>query len=152
MDAKPTPGAFWTEAYTVGDEAIDAQHKHIFALIKVLERADTSGDGARTADLVLAYLSRYLSNHFVEEERLMAEASYPHLDSHRKQHQACGQKLAELMATVEATPTPTHTYIGFVREWFHEHLLGSDQQYALWLHKTEAELSSKQQVEQEVCA
>ena len=152
MDSKPTPGTFWMEVYTVGDETVDAQHKQIFDLIKVLERADSSGDGAGTADLVLAYLSRYLSNHFVEEELRMADSNYPYLEPHRKQHIACSHELAELLTSVESKPLRTQEYVGFIRQWFHEHLLGSDQQYALWLHDhSEAKLALAQPLEQEVC-
>ena len=148
MDAMPTPGAFWLEVYTVGNERIDAQHKQIFALIKVLEAANTSGDGARTADVVLAYLSRFLSNHFLDEERCMAESAYPFLNQHRKQHEDCAQKLAELLATIESPAMPTDDYVRFIRHWFHEHLLGSDQQFALWLHQHEKQAVAPE----EVCA
>jgi hemerythrin len=156
MHAMPTPGAFWLEVYTVGNETIDAQHKQIFGLIKVLETAGTSGDGARTADLVFRYLSRVLANHFVDEERFMAETAYPNLEQHRQQHEACSRRLSELLATVESTSIPTDSYVGFIRQWFHEHLVGSDQDFALWLQKSDEGKSSHQTEQnpahEEVCA
>jgi hemerythrin len=130
----PSPQHFATTEFTVGDKLIDDQHDHIFKLLNALQFADSSGDGARTADLLLEHLHSYLTRHFAREERFMAERRYPKLHSHKRQHKECIQRLSDFLALVNAKVMHAADCAPFAREWLHNHLLGSDRQFARWSH------------------
>ena len=125
--------SFATTEYTVGDKLIDDQHDHIFRLVNALECAGSAGVGARTADLLLVHLSAYLQSHFRCEERLMAERGYPKLRTHARQHAECSQRLADLLVLVNSNVMDPADCAPFVRDWLHNHLLGSDCHFAQWL-------------------
>ena len=125
--------SFATAEYTVGNKPLDDQHDHIFRLLTALECAGSSGEGALTADLLLTHLTAYMKRHFRCEERLMAERGYPKVRGHARQHAECSQRLADLLALVNSNAVDATDCAPFVREWMHNHLLGSDRQFARWL-------------------
>jgi hemerythrin-like metal-binding protein len=124
--------AFWKDEYSVGNEEIDKQHQHILALVNALEIAGTSGEGAGTADLVLSHLLRYLSQHFAAEEELLASTGYPGLETHQREHAECTSKVESMVRAVASSEMTASECVPFFCDWLHEHLLGSDLQYAAW--------------------
>jgi hemerythrin len=119
--------------FTVGDKLIDDQHDHIFRVLNALQSADSSGDGARTADALLDHLHSYLTRHFAREERFMEERGYPKARSHTRQHRECLQRLTQFVTLVNANVMHAADCAPFAREWLNTHLLGSDRQFARWL-------------------
>jgi hemerythrin len=127
------PIVYWSNEYSIGNEEIDHQHEHIINLVNALEIADTSGDGAATADLVLTHLLRYMAKHFAEEEQLMKDVGYPGLEEHQRQHGACSCKLAQFVSQVASGEMNAAECVPFIRQWLHTHMLESDQRYAAWV-------------------
>ena len=133
MVSAPIPVVFWKDEYTIDDKQIDQQHEHIVALTNALEIAAASGEGAGTADLVLAHLVRFLATHFDTEERAMEAAAYPDLAEHRQQHAQFSRRLAQLVRSVESGELNVVDCVPVIRDWLHCHLLGSDQRFAFWV-------------------
>jgi hemerythrin-like metal-binding protein len=114
--------------------------------------AGTSGEGAANADLLLAHLLRFLAAHFGDEERLMKAMEYPELAVHQQEHEKCSGKLAELVSAVTSGELGAADCAPFIRDWLHNHLLGSDQRYAAWLVvKPEAVSLWVRQMERQAC-
>jgi hemerythrin len=79
-------------------DGILAQHAYVAKLVGALREAQT--EGARPTDL-MARLEQVLESvraHFQSEEEEMEHYGYPHLDSHRQQHETFMRRLIVLRA------------------------------------------------------
>lgn len=63
----------WKVDYEVGVDAIDNQHKQLFAMLDNLTKPDAE---VRMLDLLLA-LGKYIEEHFAFAEDLMRKHAYP---------------------------------------------------------------------------
>ena len=131
-----TPKRFGETQYSLGNKEIDDQHHHILCLLNSLDLAHHSGEGAAHSDLLLNHLCAYLDRHFNHEERLMAEHGYPKRKQHQQQHSECREKLRKMIVVVNGTGTRALDCATFIHEWMHNHLLGSDREFAMWLQHT----------------
>ena len=129
----------WKDAYSVGNEVLDNQHKQLIELINKL------GSDADLAE-VLEGLRRYGETHFQTEEGLLAAAGYPDLAEHQKFHDAFRAWLDGVMEAYQpsgddvAVRRDIHHYLCV---WLANHLLVQDQAFASWVAET-AELSADQ--------
>ncbi len=120
----------WKDAYSVGVAEIDRQHKKLIDMINKLHQAMSQGKGKQVVEPVLADLVNYCATHFKAEEKLMADAGYPELDSHREKHQKMTQKVLALQADVKAgKATITMEVMRFLEQWLDKHILGTDKKY-----------------------
>lgn len=76
----------WTEDLSTGVAEIDGQHKELFTRINGLLDACREGKGRHEVEKVMKFLEDYVVRHFSEEEKYMAEFSYPAYGSHKAQH------------------------------------------------------------------
>jgi len=119
----------WTDAYSVGNEVLDNQHRELIGLVNKL---DSDADLAE----VLDGLRGYCETHFRTEEDLLTAAGYPGLAEHRKMHDAFRTWLGGLIAAHKSggdaavARRDIHHYLGV---WLGNHLLVQDQAYAPWL-------------------
>ena len=119
----------WKDAYSVGNEVLDSQHKELIELVN-----EVNGD----ADLaeVLEGLRHYREVHFRTEEDLLQAADYPDLEEHRKFHDAFRSWLDGVMAAHrtghddDAVRWNVHHYLCV---WLANHLLVHDKAFAPWL-------------------
>jgi hemerythrin len=132
MELSESQVVAWADEYSVGNQQIDDQHKHIITLVNAVEIAVSSGAGAATMDVVFGHLARYLADHFAAEERLMARVSYFDAANHRQQHADCTRNSTEIITRIRTGETDPFECAPFVRHWLHTHLLGSDQAFARW--------------------
>lgn len=88
----------WTEAYSVGVEAIDRDHRLLVELINQLHDAQET---AQTRDLIASVLNvllEYVERHFAAEEALMVRGGYPEIEQHRHEHRRLAMHLREMQA------------------------------------------------------
>lgn len=76
----------WTQAMSVGEAHIDAQHQALFEAAGTLLRALREGQPETALQEALAFLRRYTLRHFVTEEALLEDAGYAGLAGHRAAH------------------------------------------------------------------
>jgi hemerythrin len=120
----------WKPEYSVGNEAIDGDHRGLFALVRELEDADMS-DGL--LDTILARLEDYAEGHFAREEAYMQKVGYPNFNEHVKEHKA----FVEWLETVQITyrrAAESPFVVGdmvndYLERWLVEHILEEDMQY-----------------------
>ncbi len=120
----------WKPEYSVGNDAIDNDHKGLFALVSELGEADISGG---FLDDILQRLEDYAEGHFAREEALMRKIGYPEYDAHVHEHSA----FVEWLETVQKTyrrAAESPFLIGdvvndFLKEWLVEHILEEDMKY-----------------------
>src|SRR5271166_3566007 len=78
----------WHEDYSVKIPQFDAQHRHLFFLLNVLNDAMNTGKGNEILEQILEELVQYTSHHFHAEEELMVKKRFPGLAAHMKEHDA----------------------------------------------------------------
>ena len=119
----------WKDAYSVGNEVLDSQHKALIELVNELT------EDADLAD-VLAGLRRYGDEHFRTEETLLEAAGYPDIEEHRTYHLAFRTWLA---GVIEAHRSGGDDAIArrdihhYLCVWLANHLLVHDKAFEPWL-------------------
>lgn len=78
----------WTSSFETGVEKIDAQHQTLFEMLNKFEADIREGKGERAFRASLVFLTGYVKNHFVYEEKCMLERHCPfaerNLNAHRQ--------------------------------------------------------------------
>lgn len=87
----------WTDELSVGDQRIDAQHRSIFELAGAVE-ADLAEGRFEDLKRILAFLRRYVMQHFTAEEALLERAGYPQRERHRELHRELSGQVVEAEA------------------------------------------------------
>jgi hemerythrin len=130
----------WTKTLSVGVEALDRQHQHLIALLNRLRDVIHGPDEIAVVGNVLEELVSYVGYHFAEEERLMAEAGYPHFELHRNSHAEIAKTVGDMLRTYQADPSSLaagelHEYL---TDWVILHIGNEDIRYRAWLEKVAA--------------
>jgi len=88
----------WHADYSVGNDVVDGQHKHLLELAGLLRHALTTGQAPAVVEDALRALSRYVAEHFTEEEALLEALGSSVFEVHRRQHRRLEAELEELLA------------------------------------------------------
>ena len=124
----------WKDAYSVGIESIDQQHKKLINLINMLQTSVDYSTGEEFERECLAAVVDYTKTHFVYEEGLMSKYGYPDFEAHKAQHQKMIDKISDLMAAYEEHPeSAMKDVLGFLKQWLIRHINGTDKQYSEFL-------------------
>ena len=126
----------WNPRWKIGVAAIDAQHEALFDRFDAFIETASAGARITASNEALAFLSRYVDEHFGDEERAMAEAAYPGLEEQRELHRTFVQELAGLSARFrEGGPTPTFLLdlANLFECWLTLHITRVDQRFAEFL-------------------
>lgn len=94
-DLSPIP---WVEALSVGDAAIDAEHRFFIDLVNRFSSMVAQDASKIGINALLHRLIEHSREHFKNEEAILAAAGYPELDGHRRAHAAL---LRDLDAVVQ---------------------------------------------------
>jgi hemerythrin len=79
-------------------------------------------------------LCDYAVTHFSTEQRYMLAANYPKLPQHRQEHEAFVARVLELGQNFDpGHPKVVEETLNFVKEWYLDHIIKSDQDYAPFL-------------------
>jgi len=127
----------WTPALSVGNDAIDAQHKELFRRADDLLAAILDGKPERVGT-VLGYLHVYAVEHFGLEEAWMREQRFKGYTRHKAEHD---RFVADLVALAEEHETSRGNGFmaarvnGWLAEWLVQHVSGTDAEMAVFLAK-----------------
>ena len=83
---KQEHGIKWEQAYELGEERIDSQHRKLFALLDMLIAACEDGSAVEKAHEALDFLVDYTVQHFNDEEVLQLQYGYPDYEIHKQMH------------------------------------------------------------------
>lgn len=124
----------WKEAYSLGIEQIDDQHKQLVEVLNKLYNAMSKGQTKEIIGQVIDDLRRYTISHFSYEENLMRKHGYPELNSHIKIHKAFVDKIDEFKTRLLVKDmTLTLDIVGFLKDWLVNHIMGTDKKYSPFL-------------------
>ncbi len=124
------------EDIAVGHAEIDADHRHLIALLNRLHEAVLAGRNDAEILAILTELAGFSTRHFGREEQLMAEFGYPGHDIHRWAHESFIHELSEIIRAFEAGEQgiDEDTRVTLKR-WVLDHVGGLDRDLALFLRR-----------------
>ena len=127
----------WDNAFSVGFEPIDTQHKALVAMINDL--FESCNQGTEASDKAFLQTIKkaidYARNHFSDEVKYMIQADFPNLNEHRKQHDDFMATVIKSMQEFERGNTSHIELAKFLKNWLLNHIAVSDKQYAPYLAK-----------------
>ncbi len=127
----------WTEELSVGDEAIDVQHKTLLHNVNKLSSAISDSRGEAAVNDVIDFLEDYIKEHFSYEEDYMLAYEYPAYREHKAMHDTFIEKYKEFKLRIaESNPSPELVLEvqEFVGNWFLTHISIEDQKYEEYIN------------------
>ncbi|MBI5901252.1 MAG: hemerythrin family protein [Rhodocyclales bacterium] len=130
----------WRDAFSIGYKQIDLDHRHLLDLINVVEAALTSEHALSKLLNAIDDLMEYTRRHFTFEERLMADAVYPHFERHKAGHLELIEQLKQAAAPIKvlaageaqmtsAVPEAARdALVALLRHWLVDHIIKEDMQ------------------------
>ncbi len=127
----------WTEELSVGDEAIDVQHKTLLHNVNKLSSAISDSRGEAAVNDMIDFLEDYIKEHFSYEEDYMLAYEYPRYGEHKAMHDTFIEKYKEFKLRIaESNPSPELVLEvqEFVGNWFLTHISIEDQKYEEYIN------------------
>lgn len=130
--AKCTPAfVVWKSAFALEIPTVDAEHRRFLEMMNELYDAMTRGDSDGQLRATRANLEAYAAFHFAGEDELLGAVEFPGRAGHRKQHAWFTEQLKALQMDRSDASRATLT---FMKDWFVQHILGADREYAAWIN------------------
>jgi hemerythrin len=121
----------WKDAYAVGNELIDSQHKELFRmsddLVETIRRQGP--DSAAACAQAVAFLKDYVVKHFADEEALQASLGYAGREAHKVLHRNFVSTVLEYEKTLSESrysPAAMQQFGGTLIGWLIYHVVGED--------------------------
>ncbi|MCC7198383.1 MAG: bacteriohemerythrin [Gammaproteobacteria bacterium] len=121
----------WLEGYESGNATIDAEHRELFRLANALMDATLAAERAPAAcGAALDALLEHVGHHFADEEALLEEAQYDHLEGHRRAHAGLVRRALELKRLLHAGRASLGVVVEYlVQEVVAHHLMVVDRAF-----------------------
>ncbi len=123
----------WKPEYSVGDPAVDHEHRELIDLVNTAVADIIEGRPEADVDRCLGDLYRAVSAHFALEEKQMRRAGYGEYPPHKADHEQLLDTLRDIMD--EARPGDAEAagrMTAALEVWFTDHFRTHDAR----LHKT----------------
>lgn len=128
----------WSDAYSVGGEAMDRQHRQLLHICgEAAHCLDQPGHGDITE--VLTQLRQYAAEHFRAEERMLEEREYPLLAEQESEHRAYLTQLSDLLMAASLHALNSDDVFRFALNWWQAHILQEDMAYRNYFALTQDE-------------
>jgi hemerythrin len=124
----------WTPALSVGDPAIDAQHRELFRLSEQVIACAATGDGCVAEAIEL--LHEYAAAHFAHEEDRMRESEYPGFLRHKAEHDRFVEDLLELADAHDRGGLEARGMVrlcAWLTQWMIRHIVVTDTEMGRFL-------------------
>jgi hemerythrin len=115
----------WDQSLATGNNVIDWQHQELFRRMEKLVTAANNGEGKDVLAEAIAFLEKYVIQHFDAEEQIQIVNSYPGYDSHKRQHHEFRNNITELKNEFEtegANAAVLVKSIATIGNWIHDHV------------------------------
>jgi len=124
----------WKQEYSVGVATLNQQHQHLFELVDQLQEFMTTGQSDAVITTTLRELMACTRQHFLAEEALMTECSFPGLDAHRIEHKKINRAVLKFIRDFEAGEKRFRVQLlDFMIDWLTTHILTTDMLYSQFL-------------------
>lgn len=117
----------WKPEYSVGDPAIDHEHRELIDLVNAAAAAIFDGRPQLDVERAFGDLLRAISAHFALEEEQMRQAGYDQTFAHKADHERLLDDLREIMDAAPDGQVATAGRVSEVLEaWFADHFRTHD--------------------------
>lgn len=126
----------WNDAFKVGHEIIDREHKEIMDNFARLYKLMREGRGHEYYSDLLFFLKEYINNHFDHEEHLLQEIGYDKIVGHKALHKRFTDKVKEIIDTHQAESVGDMELIQinlFIKKWLVHHILIEDRKIGIFM-------------------
>ncbi len=121
------PPIAWRPEFSVGDPAVDHEHRELVDLVNNAAGAILEGRPDADVDRSLGDLYRAISAHFAHEEKQMTRARYDQLAPHKTDHERLLDSLRDIMDGDLSGKAATAARLTEVLEaWFTDHFRTHD--------------------------
>ena len=136
----------WDQRFVTGLQTVDLQHRHLVDLVNKVGDflLESSGDEV-ALHAVFGELATYATEHFAEEERLMAELQVDarHCAEHTQHHRDFVTQLVSMWERRAQSSDPAAMLHGYLASWLTVHILGEDQTMAHQMESIRQGLSAQ---------
>ena len=117
----------WKNEFSVGNASVDHEHRELIALINELHASVSRGSEQALVVETLGEIYAQVAAHFALEEKIMRDANYDHFASHKADHEALLDTLADVMDAIENEGRYDERSLSAKMEhWFSEHFRTHD--------------------------
>jgi hemerythrin len=125
---RPEHGGFvveWREGFKIGVAQVDAEHRHLFTLVKSLS--------AYNVDDTLGELLDYVVTHFTHEQELMESSGFPDFRQHLALHEQFSSQVADFLSGSSGwSEERIQELRRFLNKWLVGHILTHDLRFGRW--------------------
>ena len=115
----------WRQGFKVNIEQVDAEHQHLFMLVKALN--------LNSVEQTVEELLDYVVVHFSNEQALMEESGYPAFEQHLKLHEEFAGHVADFLASGDDwTEERIQELRRFLNKWLVGHIMTHDLRFGKW--------------------
>lgn len=127
--------AIWTDALSVGNAAIDAEHKEWLAILNELGDAINEGADREIIGGLIYRMESYTVTHLSHEEVFMMKVNFPYFDAHKQKHDALIRAIVDIRERWETGLKYSLTIetVQLVKRWLTNHIMVSDKKYQAYL-------------------
>jgi hemerythrin len=120
----------WNDAFSVGVQKIDDQHRKFFSITNTLFDTMQGAQDREVVGSVLKELQQYVVYHFKTEESLLKMYNYPNMNEHKLEHEDAIQKVNKFVLDYErGLQTIEIELLKFLSYWIQNHILQADRKY-----------------------
>jgi hemerythrin len=120
----------WNEAFSVGVQKIDDQHRKFLSITNQLFDSMQGAQDREVVGSVLKELQQYVVYHFKTEESMMKMYNYPNMNEHKLEHEGAIQKVNKFVLDYERNlPSVDIELLKFLSDWIQNHILQVDRKY-----------------------
>ena len=119
----------WDDAFSVGVDEFDGDHRHLLELGNAVYDAVTEGQEHEAVTRLLAGFEEESSRHFAREEELMRATGYPLLDDHHVKHTRLTAELHLFMQQYAAGHIDAKKLARFLIDWVVHHVVAEDKKF-----------------------
>lgn len=124
-DAKKPFVIEWRQGFKVNIDQVDAEHQHLFSLVKALN--------LDSVDKTVEELLDYVVVHFSNEQALMEKSGYPAFEQHLKLHEEFAGHVADFLGNGDAwTEARVQELRRFLNKWLVGHIMTHDLRFGKW--------------------
>lgn len=124
------PDFTWKDAYSIGNETIDAEHRQLLELATDIASFARSGERLERIKAAIVRLYDYAKTHFHHEEEYMRSIAYPKLAEHEALHHAIIHEMNTIMQHSGNIDALVHKFKRLMVVWVIEHIITEDRKIA----------------------
>lgn len=112
----------WKAQYSVGDPAVDHEHRELFDLVNAAAAAIVERRADAGIDRAFGDLNRAITAHFAHEEEQMRRADYPEYAEHKADHEQLLDSIRDIMDSAPANAgLAADRLVEVLEAWFVNH-------------------------------